>query len=382
MDKDSDKDQAAANATATATALAGTSPRILVIQVKRIGDLVVSAPLTAALRQQRPDAHITLLARGVAGKLASQIPGVDTCLVLTTGHLNLGIWWRLLHQRFDLVLDLSANDRSAFATLVSWAKTRATFAKWQKPGLRGRLYNVAQPGAILKRHMTDFYLGIVESVGLQAQRVPAALIVPDRDHGPCQAVATRVDEWKRSGRRLAVLHPGTAEANKYWQPQRWAAVIDHLAQQHDCIIVISRGNDPAELAHIAEIKALLHQPVDFDDFLTLRELVVVLHDCDIALGVDTGAMHVAASFEKSQVVLFGPSNWVQWGPRHVNSRLLRPEDTDDGRENQSMDGISTAAAITAVDELLADSAASSGDSSSPGSGAGASASPSAEAGPA
>ena len=356
MDKDSDKDQAAATATAT------TSPRILVIQVKRIGDLVVSAPLTAALRQQRPGAHITLLARGVAGKLAPQIPGVDTCLVLKTGRLNLGIWWQLWRQRFDMVLDLSANDRSAFATLVSWGKTRATFAKWQKPGLRGRLYNATQPGAILKRHMTDFYLGIVEAVGLQAQRVPAALIVPDRDRGPCQAVAARVDEWKGNGRKLAVVHPGTAEANKYWQPQRWAAVIDHLAQQHDCCIVISRGNDLAELAHIAEIKALLHQPVNFDDFLTLRELVVVLHACDIALGVDTGAMHVAASYEKTQVVLFGPSNWVQWGPRHANSRLLRPPDKGDGSENHSMDGISAAAAMAAVDELLADPAASTSTS--------------------
>ena len=320
-------------------------PRILIIQVKRIGDLVLTAPLVASLRSQLPEAHLTVLSRGVAGKLAPLLPGIDESIVLKEGSANFGVMLALSERKFDIVLDLSANDRSALATLVSGASTRVTFEKWQRPGLRGKLYNFVHPGGISKRYIVDFFLEILKPIGLEPLRVPSALKLP-KNHA---AMEERISHWKRDGRKLVVIHPGTTEMAKYWSPEGWAAVVDHLKKDGRCSVVVSRGMDPFELKHIEEIKSHAESEIDFDDFITLPELVTVMHHCDIALGVDTGAMHIAALAEVPQVVFYNFLNWIQWRPRHQNARILRAAKGD------PVDTIPISDALAAIDELLAPS---------------------------
>ncbi len=294
------------------------------------------------MKGQLPGVHVTLLARGVGGKLAPLIPGLDDWIVLKERKPNLAAWLKLIRGRFDVVLDLSANDRSEFATLLARAKTRVTFKKWQRLGRRGRLYNAVCPGGIKENYMADFFLRILEPIGLEPRWVPAALkLSAERS-----AIEPQIDHLKRGGRRLAVIHPGTTEAKKYWTAEGWAAVIDHLKRQQRCSVLISRGNDPVEIEHLERIRSLAETTIDADEFISLPDLVTALHHCDIALGVDTGAMHIASLAEKPQVVLFGRSNWIQWRPRHEKARVLRPDEGD------IVSVIPIPAAIGAIDELF------------------------------
>ena len=54
--------------------------RILVLQMKRIGDAVLTAPALALLRQAAPEARVTLVLSGVSGELGPLLPA-DEVLV-------------------------------------------------------------------------------------------------------------------------------------------------------------------------------------------------------------------------------------------------------------------------------------------------------------
>ena len=103
--------------------------RILAIQIKRIGDLVLTAPALRRLRRDRPDAHITLVTLDAAGQLVPCIPGIDEHLNYRSGRANLALWSQLALGRYDVVLDFNGTDRAAFMTFLSHAGIRAGYEK-------------------------------------------------------------------------------------------------------------------------------------------------------------------------------------------------------------------------------------------------------------
>lgn len=72
---------------------------------------------------------------------------------------------------------------------------------------------------------------------------------------------------------LAIVHPGTKEEAKYWTAKARAQTIGHLKREHRATVVISRGNDPFEIAHIDRIKSHAETGIDYDGLLPLPELV-------------------------------------------------------------------------------------------------------------
>lgn len=319
--------------------------RILVLQLKRIGDLILTFPTLAALRAARPGADITLVVAGAAGGMSEVVPGADRVLVYRKGSANFGLWRVLLAGRFALCLDFTGTDRSALMAKVSGAARRATYAKLAaKKRRRGRLYDVQSEASVRELHTVDYHHALLEAAGIEAVREPLSLEIPDDAVARVAALCP--------AEPFVLLHAGTAREEKYWLASRWAEVIDGL----DLPVVLTGAEDPYERAHLDAIKSASARPViDLSGGLSLVELAAVIARCELALGVDTAAMHLAACFEKPQAVLYGPTNPYHWRPRHDRAAIaLAGEDAPVNcftpkHVAAPMDELSTAAVIRAMD---------------------------------
>ncbi|HJT25404.1 MAG TPA: glycosyltransferase family 9 protein, partial [bacterium] len=112
--------------------------RILLIRLKGIGDVILSTPLVRALRKAFPQAEIHFLTRSLCAPILKHNPYVDRVLVHPEKSASS---WELLRflqslrsARYDWVLDLAAEPRSAWLTLATGASLRAGYAfrirKW------------------------------------------------------------------------------------------------------------------------------------------------------------------------------------------------------------------------------------------------------------
>jgi ADP-heptose:LPS heptosyltransferase len=118
-----------------------------------------------------------------------------------------------------------------------------------------------------------------------------------------------------------IVHIGTAREEKFWPAERWAEVIDDLAATSS--VLLTGTNAGLERPHLDRLRSLLRVPVtDLTGQLSLVQLAALIQRCDLALGVDSMAMHLAAMFERPQVVLFGPTNPFHWRPRHAHAVVL------------------------------------------------------------
>lgn len=300
--------------------------RILVIQMKRIGDLVLTAPALSRLRRAKPDAEITLLTMGAAGQLAAAIPGIDRHFNYRYRHLNLPIWASALLDRYDTVLDFNGSDRSVFLTWLSRANVRATYEKRARGFWRELAYNHLSHAKLRQFHTIDHMSALLDAIDVPATDSDSPILsVPESTRERVSALL----KDRGVGGPFALIHPGTAKEEKYWDPQRWAEVIRECStgpRRLPC--VISGGTDRYErrhleaiLEHIATMPGV-PAPIILAGKTNLLETAAVVSQASIALGVDTAAMHLAAAFEVPQVVLFGPTNPYHWRPRQSCCRVV------------------------------------------------------------
>lgn len=289
---------------------------LLLLQLKRIGDAVLTAPVLGALRQAMPDATLTLILSGPAGNLAPLFQKADQVLLWNeeTWAGAVQFWERFAALRPDAVLDFTGSDRSALLAVTSGASIRAGYAKASSGRARSLAINLPCHAAVRDLHTIDFHHALPQAAGLPTVPVPDAghLLLPSGDGNPSLPAG------------YVVIHPGTAREEKFWPAESWRALLQYLHQQYQCPLVLTGGTWAPEVQHIDTILDQLEVPVlNLSGRLSLVELARVIAGARLAITVDTGAMHLAASFEVPQISLFGPTNPFHWAPRHPLSRVLQ-----------------------------------------------------------
>lgn len=305
--------------------------RILILQLKRIGDTILTAPAVAALRARHPDAEIVMVVPDSVADLVACFTGVSRVLAYRSMSLNAGLWASIAMGEWDACYDFTGTDRSALMTALSRAKQRHGYAKFAH-GLRAKAYTHLCEASVRDLHTVDFYLALVGEGSEWTMRAeakpPIRLPMPD-------------DELEHRPHRVPriVVHIGTAREEKFWPVERWVEVITHLAENigprhtavradgksfQSCAAIFLTGtNAGLERPHLDRLRAALKVEVmDVTGRLSLVGLASLIDQCDLAIGVDSMAMHLAAMFGRPQVVLFGPTNPFHWRPRHTRAVVL------------------------------------------------------------
>ena len=97
---------------------------ILLLQLKRIGDLVLTTPVIAALRDKFPEAVLTLIVSREGAPLLPAITGVDRTYVIQRKLSDVKIFRAVAREKFDYCIDFTGNDRSALLAWLSGAQKR------------------------------------------------------------------------------------------------------------------------------------------------------------------------------------------------------------------------------------------------------------------
>lgn len=118
------------------------------------------------------------------------------------------------------------------------------------------------------------------------------------------------------GTRLIALHPGAGTEVKRWAAEKWATVIGALADSAKNVpFVLVLTGTLKERPLAGEIAGRVRVPVvnaagDTD----IGQLAALFAHADLALGPDSGPLHLAAAVGTPTVRLFGPASVEEFGP--------------------------------------------------------------------
>ncbi len=297
--------------------------RLLVLQLKRIGDLILTTPALWTLRQNLPKAHIVLAVEAGSREMLPAIDYVDETLVYERHGENFNIWRHLLLRHYDICLDFTGNDRTALFAVLSKARQRITFEWVQRSRFRHVFYSEFVASSVRENHTVDHYMHLLR-----------ALNIPVRPEAP---IVLHLPEWaeRKAGQLLEeagvsgpfiLVHPGTARPEKYWRAERWAEVIEWCEANLQMPCVLSGSAEGDEQTHIGAVKKACPAVAsrDLSGRLDLLTLAALTRRASLVLTVDSAPMHLAGAFGTPQVALFGPTNPFHWRPRQEHAVIVQP----------------------------------------------------------
>jgi predicted lipopolysaccharide heptosyltransferase III len=335
--------------------------RILLLQLKRIGDLILTTPTIAALRERFPEAEVTIVVSSECADLLPAISGVDRILMARRNLSDLAAFLTVAGNKFDYCIDFTRNDRSAFLAFLSKARKRiVSYRVRDQSKSRALLYTDFVNVRMRDLHTIDYNLSLLKPLGIGDISSSLRLELPQSAHEKADALRRN---WNVS-KPYIVLHPGSARQEKLWETGRWARVIERFGRDNNLVLILTSGASKHEQAHIAAIKKETQQQIiDLSGKTDLLTLAALIAGARLLVTVDSAPMHLAAATRTPQVLLFGPTNPFHWRPRESPALILHGKSAAPVTEfspvqaRLPMSQISTEAVIDAMDLLLSRHAA-------------------------
>src|SRR5581483_498978 len=328
--------------------------KIILLQLKRIGDLILTTPSIAALRERFPEAHITMVVSSVCADLLPAISGVDRILMALRNLSDLAAFLTVAGNKFDYCIDFTRNDRSAFLAFLSKARKRIVSHRVRDQSKsRARVYTDFVNVRMRDLHTIDYNLSLLEPLGIRDVSPSVQLQLPEEAHEKAAALRRNLDLHKS----YIVLHPGSARREKLWEAPRWRQIIRDFGRDNDVDLILTSGISKHEQAHVAQIK---NEPgiSDLSGKTDLLTLAALIREARLLVTVDSAPMHLAAVTLTPQVILFGPTNPFHWRPRGSPAVILQGKMAEPVTEfvpirpRFPMSQISTEAVIRAINSLL------------------------------
>lgn len=299
--------------------------RLLVIRYRFIGDTVLAIPFLRNLRQAFPAATIDVLAEPVSGDTLLHCPYKNELIYFaprakkSSPHpRSLLACARLLRaRRYDRVYILRRSFSSAILPLLAGIPHRVGFAT------EGRRWLLQRSTPYPEKHEVECFLDV-----LRADGIPVTDTSNENWSDP--ATDARVAaKLPASGRRRIFVCAKSVFTPKDWSTDRFAATLTWLIAEQNAEIHFC--DSPANAGYYAEIVAQIPAELrlhchDWSRELPIRDVNSLFRHLHLAFGVDTGLLHVAASFHLPVVALFGPLEPWRWHPWDTAHTLLRPTD--------------------------------------------------------
>jgi len=325
---------------------------VMVLQLKRIGDLVLTSPILSGLRSDWPDCKLTVVTNAPSSGILPLLEA-DHKLIFRSPWGGAAFWKAFTKIKPEVVLDFSGTDRTALLTALSGAQQKITYARFARKPLRRQIYSDLVDSSVANRHTVDHHWDLLTPLGLSSDCPPVRVHVPSsaKTH-----ISNLLLQLGVSGPFL-IVHPGTARPEKYWSARGWSQVINELARDGKYRVVLTGSRNETEDHHLAEISQSLKQPaIQLQGKLSLTELAALIQQSSLLLGVDSAPCHLADALEVPTVVLFGPTNPFHWSPRGKLSRVVTPGGklpTGPSWPHPSMDEIPPEAVVETARALLA-----------------------------
>ncbi len=315
-----------------------TNPQpILVIKLGALGDFVYAVGPMQAIRRAHPDHPLILLTRPGYGELGEMTGLFDEIWIddapkaWNIGRL-LGLRRRLRGAGFERIYDLQTSDRSAL------------YHRLFLPGRAPDWSGVVKGTRFEHRYTKPHRMHTVER-----QRAQLAIAgIEDVPLADLSFMAERGD-IKRFGltERFALVIPGSSPnraALKRWPADRYGEVAGWLAARGITPVLVG---GPDDRDAVEKIRAACPGAVDLTGETSLFDVAALARAAVLAIGNDTGPIHVTALSGCPTLGLYGralpPEKLVPKGP---SVDVLIGDATAD---------IETAAAIKALEDLLAGS---------------------------
>jgi len=283
---------------------------ILVIQLRRLGDVILTTPALEALKKRYANAKLDFLVEAPGAEAVAGHPAIDEVLVYDAVGAFAALSWvrKIRARRYDWVVDFLANPRSALITALSGAAVKAGPAHGRRSWAYNRL--LVQPAKTVYAGREKVLW--LESLGVAESDAPALprIFIAKRPTKPDNVVG---------------LVPPSRKETRRWPARHWIELGRALREKRGCTLKIFWG--PGERTLAQEVaRGIGAGAAPIPETRTIAELAREIASCRVLVSNCAGPKHVAVALGVPTVTVHGSSDPASWTPVHPDHRFVRREE--------------------------------------------------------
>ena len=288
--------------------------KFLLIQLRRIGDVLMTSPSIRLLHESFTDADVTFLTESPSDQVLNENPNLKEILLYRKPESileTLRYFLNLRSRKFDCVIDFYGNPRSALITRLSGAPMRIGF------DFRGRNLAYTHPVKISGKvsYSAIDKAQLLRPLGITASDFRLDFFPEEKDQIFAENLFKKLGVEENDF--VVSLSPVSRQPYKVWPTDRFAQVADWLAEKYNAKILFLFG--PGEKHFIESVLASMKMPALPDYSVpTLPETLSILQKVDLHLGNDNGIRHFAVAADTPSLAIFGRPWAANWTPPEQN----------------------------------------------------------------
>ncbi len=305
--------------------------KVLIVRLSAIGDVIQGIPCLVALKESFPDWQISWLVEETSAPLLENHPCLSRLFVLrrdwrkkdgvtaTEAAEGASNYWSVLREirreQFDVTIDLQGLFKSGLWTWLSGAPRRVghnktrELAHWFLNEYAGDrpTFDPAFP-------LVERYLEPARHLGADVRK-GRYLLPPSSEKTRVEADACMGTSPKQP---VIALCPWSVWPSKNWPLERWRDVALDLAKDFRMLLIGAHSDLPA-----SEIFSAVPNLINLAGKTTLPVLAEIFRRCRVAVGPDSGPLHLANATNAPRIVMiFGSTSWRRSGPRGEGNKAI------------------------------------------------------------
>ncbi len=282
--------------------------RILVIAPQYLGDSLLAVAFLRELKKHCGRTEIDVLSKNIGCYVFSKCPYVKNTYNIK--NINYKTLW---DNKYSKVYVLKRSVSAAIIALLTGAKERIGFGGQFRECL---LTKVIKYDKSEKKHELEHFFDVLKEDYIEITDTKLEFYTEDSAKINIQKYLT--------GKKKALIVAKSSTHIKDWQDEYFAQIIDYFAEKETDSYFVGTEEEKPECDNIITLSKN-KTAKNLCGRLSLDEVVALVNEMDIVIGVDSGFCHLGAVFNKKVVTLFGPTSVFQWCPIGSNIVTLNLE---------------------------------------------------------
>ena len=291
--------------------------KLLCIKPRGIGDVVLSTIVIDNLKQHFPSATIDYLTEPFVKPALENNPNINKVLTMGKNEFPLKVALRIKKEKYNMILDLWSNPRSAQITFLSGVKYRVGFA------YRGRkyAYNIKATSGRGKGHAAEHNLEILKAMNVTIISKNIQYFVSDEDDNFAKEFIG--NNFPKSKKIVGIIPSGGWES-KRCDAVKWVEICKAISDKYRVKFLILWG--PGDEKDSEFIKKEISELTILAPQTTLQQMSSLIKKCNLVLANDSGPMHISAALGVPTLGIFGPTSPKSHRPYAPNSDFINKDD--------------------------------------------------------
>lgn len=293
--------------------------KIICIKPRGIGDIVLSTIVLENLHKHFPNANIDYLTEHFAKPALLNNPLVNKILTMHKKDFSLKVAMKLRKEKYDIVIDLWSNPRSAQITFFSGAKYKVGYA------YRGRryAYNILGTSSKGELHSAEHNLELLKVLNVKIISKNIHYYVGYLDDISAKEYF-RVQDL--NDKMVFGIIPSGGWDSKRCNKEKWVEICVESIKIFSCKILVLWG--PGDEGDAIFIKEKIGDNCILAPKSSITLMAALISKCNLIIANDSGPMHISAALKVPTLGIFGPTNPKAHRPYSINSDYIIKDDLD------------------------------------------------------